>query len=154
MLACWWIAIKFEEITCEHVEDIAHDVGMVVAYRDMVVDECGVLSRIDFRIPYHTATRHLYESITKHDDTTTAWLYAILYFDMMQTYPARTWRELVMDHRARLYTPVIVQIFSYTLPKRMATSMRCRTLPKRITLTPCAAAPKRSKTEMAVNHSV
>lgn len=121
MLACWWIALKFEETEWSvPVTRIAVCVGLKVSKAGMLAAEKCVLQRVNFCIPYDTAVRRIYESIARHDGITHAWLYVLQYLGALHIYKTDDWARIINDHVMRRYTPLILQSAVCHVPVRMA----------------------------------
>ena len=132
MVACWWLACKFEETdfsypawegvrTLSVVESVAR---LRCAGRD-------VLARIGFVLPYRTTVRALYELLGAGYD---AWLFALLEVGVVYLYTAVHWAEMIRGAVMRRSVAPVVQMILCLARKhlRLRLSPRSRALAFRL----------------------
>ena len=76
-LACWWIALKFEEIEVMHIDDMCKLCNLPLTHRTMVLREADVLERVDWSIPVNTRLHRIHERVIFMTRRTRLWLIAI-----------------------------------------------------------------------------
>ena len=116
-LACWWIALKFEEVQSECILSIARHVGVRTTYDNMLGAEADVLHRVRFAIPYRTSCRRLYERMYAVDDFVEAWMYALLYYNLIDLLSTQRWEEII--RRSHYFTPSVLRRLYDELPSAM-----------------------------------
>lgn len=93
VLACWWIASKFEDVYPIDPLDTAQDYGIDVTLNEILMAERDVLHRIEFRVPHRTLIRELVEltSSVQDYDLLVHWLYVLLESNLSSLRTASEW---------------------------------------------------------------
>jgi hypothetical protein len=121
VLACWWIALKFEEVEWqEYIVTTASLCGLNVSYKEMVQAEAVVLQRNQFRIPYHTCIRSIWNLLDVKNEFTNSWLYALLYFGVIEMYTPHQWAQIIRDQRSGKYISVVLCVLCGLVPRVLA----------------------------------
>jgi hypothetical protein len=132
VLACWWIAVKFEET--DHGGMWACDVVDASPCRytlcQMRVAEAQVLQRLAWVIPHRTSTSALFECLGPGHD---AWLHALLRARVHLLFSAPDWAEMIKDAVAGTRLAPVVQLLHHLLPRRMRLALGvCLSVPSLI----------------------
>ena len=102
VLVCWWIAIKFETGNCKQIHLLANEaLGMSVSNVEMVLREADVLTRINFKIPYRTTIRYLYEALDIKEGKNTqsvVWLFMIMFMGVEDAHSIGRWTTIIKEH--------------------------------------------------------
>lgn len=122
VIACWWIAIKFEEVEegLMYASDLLDDLGRVESMQELRMAEATVLWRNDFSIPYRTTTRSLFEMLGREYE---AWLHALLYARVISLYAASVWRDMIRRAVEGGCISPVFQVLFHILPRRIRVSL-------------------------------
>jgi hypothetical protein len=78
VLACWWVALKFEETDwCVGIDVVADEWDMDVSVPTVVAREKAVLDRVGMVVPFRTKARSVHEMVPRSHEAD-AWLYSLL----------------------------------------------------------------------------
>jgi hypothetical protein len=95
VLACWWIASKFEDVNPMNPLDVAQDFGIYVTLKEMLLSESDILHRINFCVPYKTLIRELVEmtSSVQDVDLFVLWLHVLMESNLSSLRTASEWMD-------------------------------------------------------------
>jgi hypothetical protein len=95
LLACWWIACKFEQTQDAHPfpEDVVAAFGLPNNAL-LLRSEKRILARCGFHVPYRTKTRALRERLP-HEPIYEEWLHTLLETGALRLLPADAWASVL-----------------------------------------------------------
>tara|TARA_B110001450_G_scaffold257061_1_gene290805 strand:- start:7948 stop:8574 length:627 start_codon:yes stop_codon:yes gene_type:complete len=124
VLACWWIAFKFEETNATiTVDDLHHFFPTIVDTNKCCLQlrnaEKMILARQNFHIPYMTRMREIYnllptDSANEYHD----WLTTLQEYRVLHTFPASHWVEILVPALQRTKVSLTLQLLMYTFRRR------------------------------------
>lgn len=93
VLVCWWIAIKFEEVTPPGIMELLDDYNLKQTYEAVCKVEWELLGYFGFQIPFRTRIREMYNHSRR--DTVRGpfddWCYVLLYSNLHPLCAADEW---------------------------------------------------------------
>ena len=131
LLACWWIAIKFEEGEYLPIKALLAEVPGVATPRTLLATEARVLERVGFVLPYRTEVRRIHESLPTTSRAFDEWLHLLQEFRIVHLYSPAEWARILAAAVARTSVSPVVQMMSYLVRRRT----RERLCPRTPTLT-------------------
>jgi hypothetical protein len=111
VVACWWVAIKYEETTCPFVVTLAKRAGVRTTYKEMQMWEAAMLHRIGFIIPRWNVARTIFETL---GPSANLWVFAMLYCGVADSRAAEDWIRVLRMTSSTM--PVVLQILSAKVP--------------------------------------
>ena len=121
LLACWWIALKFEEVEWnEYIVATGARCGLSVTYKEMIKAEAVVLQRNNFCVPFRTKIRSIWELLEMNSKFTYSWLYALIHCGMDNMYTPSEWAQIIKDQKCGKYVPVVLNVLCRLIPPVMA----------------------------------
>ena len=149
VLACWWIAIKFDSADAPYASDLLHTFpGVCRTAGELRSAEAAVLARHGFVLPRHTAVHEVRAHLGASTD---AWLHALLHVDALALHSGAGWLEMLGSAVQGLEAAVL-QVARCALPLEVRTIVfgprafgwsTPRRAKKRRVATPESAAPTR-----------
>lgn len=96
LVACTWIAAKFEEVEPPEPWELLRMANHRVPWRRLVAAEADVLARCDWIVPYRTRVRRILHLLddAAHCDA----LHALLWTDMDALYAPHEWARVLRHH--------------------------------------------------------
>ena len=136
VIACWWMAFKFEELgsdlTVHDLVDLfpalVDSVGRAEALRKT---EISVLARLNFCLPHRTRLRQIYDRLPR--ETAAAyheWLIVLEEYRLVYLFPPAHWVDILTGLIERNLVAPTLQLIALTILRRRHRKRLCPIVPR------------------------
>ena len=127
VFACWWMALKYECIEVEELDDLLVRFLPSVMKQSVLRREAVVWRRIGWIVPRRNPIRDAFQAAGSLDDELERWLYRILFLRMDDAAESvGGWWPLLKQVLDGHCFPTLCQVVVFSLPHRVLTRLMKR----------------------------